>query len=260
MLVSFVIPTRNQARFLRRCIESCMSQGITDSEILVIDGLSTDGTQEILKTYGERVRWVSERDEGQADAVNKGVRAASGEIIAWLNSDDAYADPGALRAVLAAFAEAPEVDVVIGDALIVDESGAPIRSYRNRPFASAREVLVAPIGPSQPATFFRRALFQEVGGLRTDLHYALDYELWLRLFSRARAIRYLPRTLALTTFHPGAKSISGMLPQIREVARVKRESARRTSLTVGERLRIEGGLLGLLAYWLAVRLGLRRAA
>jgi GT2 family glycosyltransferase len=73
MLVSFVIPTRNQARFLRRCIESCISQGIADSEILVIDGLSTDGTQEILRSYGERVRWVSEKDQGQADAVNKGV-------------------------------------------------------------------------------------------------------------------------------------------------------------------------------------------
>jgi glycosyltransferase involved in cell wall biosynthesis len=260
MRVSFVVPTRNQARFLRRCLDSCLAQGIPDSEIVVVDGLSTDGTQEILRAYGDRVRWTSERDGGQAEAVNKGVAAARGEIIAWLNSDDAYADDRALAAVLGAFDASPDVDVVVGDAMTVDEAGRPIRPYRNRPFEEARQVLLEPIGPSQPATFFRRRLFLEAGGLRPELHYALDYELWLRLFPRARALRYLPRTLALTTFHAEAKSIRAMGRQIREVARVKREHAPAFALSTGERLRLWRGVAGLYAYWALVRLGLRRAA
>src|SRR5580704_13650255 len=84
--VSFVIPTRNQARFIRRCIDECLAQDIAGAEILVIDGASTDGTQEILASYGDRLRFISERDRGQSDAINKGIRQARGEIIAWINS------------------------------------------------------------------------------------------------------------------------------------------------------------------------------
>src|SRR6266496_688798 len=102
MRVSFVIPTRNQARFIRRCIDRCLEQGIDDSEIIVVDGLSSDGTQDILASYGERVRWTSEADAGQSDAINKGIARASGEIVAWINSDDYYADAQAVRAVVAA--------------------------------------------------------------------------------------------------------------------------------------------------------------
>src|SRR3954451_3356734 len=90
MRLSFVIPTRNQARFIRKCIDSCLAQAIPDSEIMVVDGLSTDGTQEILASYGDRIRWLSEKDRGQSDALNKGVRQTSGEVIAWINSDDYY--------------------------------------------------------------------------------------------------------------------------------------------------------------------------
>jgi GT2 family glycosyltransferase len=259
MRVSFVVPTRNQGRFIRRCLDSCLAQGLGDAEILVQDGLSIDGTREILASYGDRISWRSERDSGQAEAVNRCVARATGELVAWINSDDYYADERCLSDVVEAMGE-PDVDVVLGDGLVVDVEGRPIRPYRNRSFGSARDVLVSPIGPSQPATFFRRSLFLEAGGLRPDLHYALDYELWLRMFARARRIRRIDRTLACMTFHADAKSTRSMVPQIREVARVKREHARALRAGLADRARIEAGIAVLWAYAVAVRTGLRRAA
>ncbi|HEY6006465.1 MAG TPA: glycosyltransferase family 2 protein [Anaeromyxobacter sp.] len=259
MRLSFVVPTRNQARFIRRCLDSCIAQGIAGGEILVQDGLSIDGTQEILASYGQRIDWVSERDAGQADAVNKAVARARGEVIAWVNSDDYYPDPACVGAALAELERPPEADLVYGDGLVVSAGGTPIRPYRNRTFATVRDLLVAPIGPSQPATFFRRRLFLEVGGLRTDLHYGLDYELWLRMFPRARRIRRLERPLACMTFHADAKSTRAMLPQIREVRRFKAEHARANGLGLVDRLRVTTGIGAMYAYWLAVRTGLRKA-
>lgn len=260
MDVSFVIPTRNQARFIRRCIDSCLAQRVPSSEILVVDGLSTDGTQDVLASYGDRISWTSERDSGQSEAVNKGIGRARGEIVAWINSDDYYPDPRCLESVLDAFAASPEVDVVYGDGLVVTADGAPIRMYRNRLFRSVRDLVIAPIGPPQPATFFRRQLFLDAGGLRDDLRFALDYELWMRLFPRARAIRRVDRTLACMSFHPGAKSTYAMLPQIREAAREKLRYARGLGLDPIDRLRIALGVGLNYAYWAAVRVGLRRAA
>jgi glycosyltransferase involved in cell wall biosynthesis len=259
MRVSFVVPTRNQAPFIRRCLDACLSQGLDDAEVVVADGLSTDGTPEILRSYGGRVAWVSERDGGQSDALNKAVARASGELIAWVNSDDWHAD-GALAAVVEAFERQPELDVVYGDGRMVDGAGAPLRPYRNREFPSAAALLQSPIGPCQPATFFRRSLFQAVGGARVELHWAMDLDLWLRMWPRARATRYLPRTLAFQTYHPDAKTIVRMWDQIREVGSLKRQHRRAIPLGAGGGLRLWAGQASLYAYWAAVRLGLRRAA
>jgi glycosyltransferase involved in cell wall biosynthesis len=257
--VSFVIPTRNQAPFVRRCIDSCFAQDLPGSEVLVVDGASTDGTQEILASYGDRIRFTSEPDSGQAQAINKGVARASGDLIAWINSDDFYEGPGVLRGMLRAFEESPALDLLYGRATIVDLCGEPIRAYRSKRFSGAADLLASPIGPAQPATFFRRALFQRVGGLREELHWALDYDLFLRMFVAARETRYLPQPLARATFHAGAKSTRGMLQQIREVAALKREHGSRIALTAAQRARLCLGLAGLYAYWAAVRIGLRRS-
>lgn len=260
MRVSFVIPTRNQARFVRRCIESCLAQNAPDSEILVVDGASTDGTQQILASYGDRIQWTSEPDGGQGEAVNKGVARATGEVIAWINSDDRYADASVVSEVLAAFAADPRRDLIYGQGLTVDASDRPLRPYRTREIRAPEDVLLHPSSPVlQPATFFRRRLFLEVGGVRTDLQFALDYELWLRMFPRAHAIHHLPRPLAIATYHAGAKSVSGMLRQIRETVAVKRQHQRRFPLTAADRLRLEAGIASLYAYWVAVRLHLKRA-
>lgn len=260
MRLSFVIPTRNQGRFVRRCIESCVEQGIDDSEIVVVDGLSTDGTQDVLRSYGSRVRWTSERDSGQAEAVNKGIAEARGEVVAWINSDDAYAGPGVVAPIARRFEAEPDLDVAYGEAMMVDERGAPIRPYVTRDVRTSRRLLLAPQGPSQPATFFRRQLFLEAGGLRTDLHLALDYELWLRLFAAARRIERVPELIALMTWHASAKSIASMGEQISEAARIKRDYATRLRIPAGDRLVMELGIALNRLYVLAVRAGLRRAA
>lgn len=258
--LSFVIPSLNQGRFIGRCIDRCLAQAIPSSEIIVVDGSSTDVTREVLARYGDRIRWTSEPDTGQAQAVNRGVACAQGEIIAWINADDCYEGAEALAAVLAAFDADPQLDLVYGDAVVVDRDDGPIRMYRNRTFAGRAELLASPIGPPQPATFFRRSLFQRVGGLREDLHWALDYDLMLRLFANARATRRLPRTLARMTFHPAAKSNRGMLRQIREVVRLKREHLPSVRLSRTQRLRLWWGVGGLYVYWAAVKLHLWRAA
>jgi glycosyltransferase involved in cell wall biosynthesis len=261
LALSFVIPSRNQAGFIRRCIDSCLEQGVSHSEILVVDGLSTDGTQDVLRSYGSRIAWTSEADSGQAEAVNKGVARARGEVVAWVNSDDFYPEPTTLRKVLAAFDADPSLDVVYGRALIVDAAGALIRPHRARELRSMVDLLVRPTGPSmQPAVFFRRSLFLELGGLRPDLHYALDYDLWIRMFPRARSMRFLPEPLACATFHPGAKSIAGIWNQVRELGELKRLHRSAFQLTLRDRAMLKLGMASLYLYALAVRLGLRRAA
>jgi len=261
MRVSFVVPTRNQAPFLRRCLDSCLAQGIPDAEVVVVDGLSTDGTQDVLAGYGDRVRWTSEADAGQSDALNKGVAAARGQLIAWINSDDFYPDGGCLPAVLAAVAEDPRRDVVYGDVQLVDEQGRQLRVRRADPVAAAKDLLLLAAGATaQPGIFFRRDHFLAVGGVRQDLHYAMDYDLWLRLWPRARAIHRLERTLAAATYHAGTKSMTGMGHQVRELRRLKRTHRGAFPLSVAEALRMHLGTASLYAYWAAVRLGIWRPA
>ena len=261
MRVSFVIPTRNQARFVAGCVDSCLAQRIPDSEVLVLDGASTDGTQAILAGYGGRIQWSSEPDRGQGDAVNKGVARARGEIIAWINSDDRYADDSVLTDVLQAFDADPRRDVVYGEGLTVDAAGRPLRPYRTREVRRLADLVLHPSSPVlQPATFFRRELFLAVGGLDTSLHFALDYELWLRMFPRARALHHLGRPLAVATYHPGAKSIAGMREQIRETVALKRRYQGRLGLGALDRVRLELSIASLWAYWATVRARLRRAA
>jgi glycosyltransferase involved in cell wall biosynthesis len=128
MRLSFVIPTYNQARFIGQCIDSCLAQNIPDSEIVVVDGASTDHTRDVLATYGDRIRWVSEKDRGQSDAINKGVRMATGDFVAWINSDDYYAGPHVISRLLR-----ENVDVAYGDGLRVDVDGNPIGPYNATP-------------------------------------------------------------------------------------------------------------------------------
>jgi glycosyltransferase involved in cell wall biosynthesis len=254
--VSFVIPTRNQAPFLRRCLDSCLAQKIDDREVWVLDGLSSDGTQEILASYGERIRWLSEKDNGQGDAVNKGVAKCSGEIIAWINSDDYYPSPEVLPRVLAEFGEN---DIVYGDGMMVDVNGAPIRPYRARPLLSARELIVNPSSPlSQPAVFFRRSLFLDVGGLDPALHLTLDYDLFIRMWSRALRTKYIPETFAHATYHVDAKSIRSMGKQIREATWLKLRHARSVGLGARDWTRLGAGLGQVYLYWVVTRTGLYR--
>jgi glycosyltransferase involved in cell wall biosynthesis len=261
MRLSFVIPTRNQARFIRKCVDSCLAQQIADREVLVVDGLSTDGTQDVLASYGDRIRWVSEKDHGQSEALNKGVRQSTGEIVAWINSDDYYPNANVLGQVLDRFAADPQLDVVYGDGVVVDTSYQTIQPLRAQPRLTARGILLfAGVPVSQPSLFFRRELFLQLGGVDESLHWTMDYDLWIRMFERVRKSEYLPALLSCTTSHEDAKTIHGMLDQINEVGQVKRRHAPRFNLGPIDKARLWAGLASMYVYWAATRVGLKRVA
>lgn len=208
MRISVITPSFQQGGFIERTIESVLSQrGDFQLEYLVVDGGSTDATLSVLRRYEGRLRWVSEPDRGQCDAINKGLRMTSGEVVAWLNSDDTY-EPGALQAAVAALRGGARW--CHGECRIVDAHDREIRrgvtAYKN---AQARRWSVRRLLGrnfiSQPATFFRRDLVEAVGPLDEALHYAMDYDLWLR-FARVAPPVFVPRPLAAFRWHGGSKT------------------------------------------------------
>jgi glycosyltransferase involved in cell wall biosynthesis len=201
-LVSIVMPSLNQRRFIGGAIESVLSQDYQPLELVVVDGQSVDGTLETLQGYGDRIRWVSERDAGQAAAINKGFRLARGEVIGWLNSDDVFV-PGGIAAAVAYLVEHPEVDLVYGDADHIDVEGRVIAPYPTEPFTAAR--LQETCFICQPAAFFRRRVFDTIGVLDERLTCSMDYDYWIRIARRGR-IGYVPRRLAQSRLHPETKT------------------------------------------------------
>lgn len=204
--ITVVTPSFNQAEFLERTIQSVLSQNYPNLEYIVIDGGSTDGSVEIVKKYEDRIDyWISEPDRGQAHAINKGFEKSTGEILAWLNSDDTY-EPGALLAVGSYFREHPNVDVVYGDASFVDAGDGFIRPIFGVPF-SARAFVYGGINLHQASTFWRRELFSRTGVLNEGLHLGMDYELWFRFLKAGARFEYLPRVLANFRQHETSKTV-----------------------------------------------------
>ena len=207
--ISVVTPTFNQARFIPQAVESVRDQKYPNLEHLIFDGLSTDDTLAVLERYGDALTVVSEADSGQNEAINKGLRRATGDVICWLNSDD-YLLPGALQAVGEFFAANPEVTWVTGDGVIVDVDGKPIQG----PVRTYKQVLRR-FPPSvylglansivQPATFWRRSVHESLGYLDESLHYTMDYDWWLRLLSTGRPGK-IDRALCGFRIHDASKS------------------------------------------------------
>lgn len=206
--ISLVTPSLNQGRFLRETIESVLSQDCPRLEYFVQDGGSTDGTLDLLAEYAGRVPFVSEPDRGQADAINRALRRARGEVLGYLNSDDLLR-PGALRAVGEKFAAHPDVLFVWGRAAYIDAEGKVVAPYLVRPEALSR--LADSCFIAQPAAFFRRRVWDEVGEFDETLHHAMDYDYWLRIAERfgPSCGRFLDRELAGARMHGGAKTVAG---------------------------------------------------
>lgn len=220
-LISIVTPSYNQGNFIRATIESVLSQNYPRLEYFVIDGGSTDGTVEILKSYGKKIKWISKKDGGQADAINKGLRLAKGDIVAYLNSDDIYL-PGALKRVGEYYALTKH-DWITGDCLTIDSQGNKIKN--NWVFSLYKRFLMRIYSPTilriadsmlpQPSTFWSRRAYHKVGDFDTSYHYALDYDYWLRL-----AKYYVPHDLRVPLsgfrFHQDSKSQTGRVKLMAE--------------------------------------------
>jgi glycosyltransferase involved in cell wall biosynthesis len=177
-LLSIITPSYNQGAFIEKTILSVLMQDYSDLEYIVVDGGSTDDTIEILKKYSNRIKWVSEPDRGQADAVNKGFKMAKGEILGWINSDDTY-NPGALNTVVGHFSKNPEIVMVYGDAYFIDRDGNNKGKYPTEQFSLKR--LADTCFICQPTVFMRAEVFNEIGMLDTNLHTCLDYDYWIRI-------------------------------------------------------------------------------
>ncbi|MGE0395439.1 MAG: glycosyltransferase family 2 protein [Kofleriaceae bacterium] len=213
--ISVVTPSFNQGRYLSATIESVLAQeGDFSLDYLVIDGGSTDDSVEIIREYEARVkagvwrpcrfRWVSEKDRGQTDAILKGFARATGEVVAWLNSDDTYL-PGALATAAAYFGRDPGLGLLYGKSRFIDEHGREIGAYPTQPFDADRLATFNFI--AQPSTFFRARTLADAGGLATELHYAMDYDLWIRMTRRSTP-RYVPQYLSTFRLHDESKTMS----------------------------------------------------
>ena len=202
-LVSIITPSYNQAAYLEQTLRSVLEQDYAPIEYLVVDGGSTDGSVEILQRYAARLSWwVSERDRGQAEAINKGLARARGEIVAWLNSDDLYL-PGAVKAAVQSLEAHPQAAFVYGDVLSVDAQGRPFHHQRYRPLTLQDLLCFHIIG--QPAVFMRRDALEQAGRLDPSYHYLLDHHLWIRLAQVGEMV-YVPQLWAAARYHPMAKN------------------------------------------------------
>lgn len=204
-VVSLVTPTLNQGQFLERTLRSVRAQSYPDIEHIVVDGGSTDGSLDILRRNGDagNIRWISEPDRGMYDAVNKGLALATGEVLAYLNSDDAYL-PWAIEAAMKVFDSRPDVDIVFGDGVKVEEETGVQRLRLFPPFD--RVSLANYESIMQPAVFWRRRLLDRVGGFDAQLRYVADLDYWLRAAAAGATIEHLAEVIAIERIHAGRLS------------------------------------------------------
>jgi glycosyltransferase involved in cell wall biosynthesis len=216
--VFVVMPSYNQGRFIRQAIDSVLGQGYQPLSLLVMDGGSTDGTLDVLRSYADRLSYVSGKDRGQSDALNRGFARADGDIVCWLNSDDVFL-PGTIPAVVEAFRRHPEAQFVYGKGWDIDERGRILRDSGVRPF-NLWKLIHHRNFIHQPSCFFRKGLLDKVGAIDEDLHYVMYWELWIR-FAAYPGV-FLDEFLSCNRTYAQNKTQSGTFRRWGEIRRMVR--------------------------------------
>ena len=228
-LVSIVTPSFNQAQYLEATIKSVLNQDYGNIEYIIIDGGSDDGSVEIIEKYSGQINfWVSEPDNGQTEAVNKGFSHATGEILAWLNSDDTYL-PNAISSAVNFLGARPEIGMVYGDANYIDTHGNVIGQFPARQ-TDYRKLRQGYVHIPQQSSFWRASLWKQVGPLDTNISYAMDYDLWVRL-ARISKLQYHRAVWANFRLHQDSKTMAGdegFWPEMLKIHR--RDGGRRLSI------------------------------
>ncbi len=228
--ITIITPSFNQAGFLEDTIRSVLDQDYPNLQYGIVDGGSTDGSRDIIECYRDRLDFaIIEKDNGQTEAINKGLRLADGEIVGWLCSDDTLL-PGALQTIAHHFATHPDDDWLAGACRVIDADGNAMSIARpDGHFSLAGMLLRSPERPfnlPQPSVFWRRALHDELGFLDESLHYCMDFEFWLRLVASGRRPTLIDAELATYRLHDTSKSCAMPMGFTREHVRVEGRYAR----------------------------------
>ena len=219
MKISIITPSFNQAEFLRETIKSVVAQNYKNIEYLIFDGGSTDGSVEIIKKYAQKypkiIKWQSKKDKGQVDALNKGLKKATGDIIAYLNSDDYYL-PGAFTKVVKFFQDNPNSQWLVGNCQVSNPKLKWTFAIKHLvPVDRSRAWLYLFNWINQPAVFLKKELVDRVGEFDSKYHYAFDYDYWLRC-SKTSLPGRLHQNLAVFRVHSTSKGSSNYQKQFRE--------------------------------------------
>jgi len=226
-LVSIITPSYNQGRFIRDTIESVLNQDYENIEYIIIDGGSTDDTLSIIKEYKGQLSYVSEKDNGQSDAINKGFKRATGEIVAWLNSDDVY-EPGCISKVVQEFEKEEKLGLLYGDGYIIDENNNKIKVFEYTQEFDFWKLINFWDYIMQPATFFRRSMLEKVGYLDVNLHYCMDWDLWIKLASISD-VKYLKDVLACSREYGDTKTSTGGDRRLEEIYKLLRKYSNKSN-------------------------------
>lgn len=183
--ISIIVPSFNQGKYIEQTLFSVINQTYKNFELIVIDGGSTDETLDVIKKYDNEIAyWISEKDRGQSEAINKGFKVATGQILAWLNSDDLYCN-NTLEEISKLFSQNIDVDIVYGDVINFSENGKEL--YVQNKFELYD--FFSRVSIHQPGVFWRKSVIDEIGMLNESLHYCMDYDFWMKLFFNFKAIK-----------------------------------------------------------------------
>ncbi|HAM37860.1 MAG TPA: glycosyltransferase [Elusimicrobia bacterium] len=215
-LVSIITPTFNQSKFLSETIESVLKQDYDNVEYMVINDGSTDNTEEILKKYGDRITWETQKNIGQTPTINKGWKKSKGSILAYINSDDTYYSENVISIIVDYFQKNPDVYILYGNSVYIDENSDELGMYDSYEFNYDKIFSTCSNPIPQPSAFIRKEVLDKVGYLDERIYYAMDLDLWLRAGMHFK-IGYIPEKLSTYRLHKDAKSVSSMARSANDV-------------------------------------------